>query len=132
MKISATINSSYKSHEVLVTTDGNSKAIDLPVKAEGYGSAINGGELLLLSLATCYCNDIYREAALRGIKVHKVTVECTGGFGAAGEPGSDFNYKPMVEADADEETIADLINHVDRIAEIHKTLRQGLPVILKT
>ena len=32
------------------------------MKSPGRGSAVNGGEFLVLALATCYCNDLYREA----------------------------------------------------------------------
>jgi uncharacterized OsmC-like protein len=35
---------------------------------------------LFLALATCYCNDIYREAAKRNIKVDSVEVEVEGTF----------------------------------------------------
>jgi uncharacterized OsmC-like protein len=31
---------------------------------------------LFLALASCYCNDIYREAAKRNIKVERVEVNC--------------------------------------------------------
>jgi hypothetical protein len=37
------------------------------VDNDGGGSSANGGELLCLALATCYCNDVYREAKKRGI-----------------------------------------------------------------
>jgi len=43
-----------------VQTDNDFKPITIEPKATGYGSSINGGELLLLALATCFCNDIYR------------------------------------------------------------------------
>jgi OsmC-like protein len=48
---------------------------------DGYGSGTNGGELLFLVLATCYSNDVYREARKRGIQVESVEVEVTGEFG---------------------------------------------------
>jgi organic hydroperoxide reductase OsmC/OhrA len=44
------------------------------------GSSINGGELLFAALATCFCNDLYREAAQRGINVQDVDVEVTETF----------------------------------------------------
>jgi hypothetical protein len=52
MKISANVNSQFNYHHVVVQTDGNVKEVPIRVKASGYGSSINGGELLILALAT--------------------------------------------------------------------------------
>ena len=68
MKISASIKSSFNVHEVKVETENHKKTMPIVPKAEGFGSSINGGELLFLSLATCFCNDLYREANKRNIK----------------------------------------------------------------
>ena len=65
MKISATIKNKSHVNDIIVATEDQEKRIDIPGKAEGFGSSINGGELLFLSLATCFCNDIYREATHR-------------------------------------------------------------------
>lgn len=130
MKISAGIKSSHNQHRAVVQTNDSAKEMTIAVKPSGYGSSINGGELLLLSLATCFCNDIYREAAKRNITVTGVEVEFTGEFGAEGEPGSNFRYTADIVADASPAAIADLISHTDRIAEIHNTLRKGLNITL--
>lgn len=130
MLMSATIKSSFNQHEVEVLTNGAAKQISIAAKVTGYGSSINGGELLLLSLATCFCNDIYREAAKRNIAVDGVEVEVTGEFGAEGEPGYNFQYKAKVTSDAPQQEIDTLIAHTDQIAEIHKTLRRGLNITL--
>lgn len=130
MKISANIQNSLNQHEVSVKTNGAIQKIAIPSKASGYGSSVNGGELLLLALATCFCNDIYREAAKRKIPVAGVEVEVTGDFGGEGEPGSNFQYKVRVEADAAPDEINVLIRDTDKIAEIHNTLRKGLAVTL--
>jgi len=74
MKISASITNAYNKNEIMLSTDDHSKAITIPSQRNGYGSAVNGGELLMLALATCYCNDIYREAAKRNIQVSQVEV----------------------------------------------------------
>jgi len=58
MQISASIKNSDQQHHIAVSTEGNEKVIAIAAKAEGYGSSVNGGELLFLSLATCFCNDI--------------------------------------------------------------------------
>jgi uncharacterized OsmC-like protein len=46
------------------------------------GSSANGGEPLFLALASCYCNDIYRETAKRNIEVERVEVNGEGDFDA--------------------------------------------------
>jgi|SRR3569833_1183882 len=130
MQMSARIQSSLNQHDIEVQTNGAAKTISIAAKPTGYGSSVNGGELLLLALATCFCNDIYREAAKKNITISNVEVEVTGEFGAEGEPGFNFQYKANVTADASQAEIDDLISHTDKVAEIHNTLRKGLNVIL--
>ncbi|WP_420149021.1 OsmC family protein [Spirosoma sp.] len=132
MKMSARIKSEFNQHEIVVQTDESAKTVQIPVKPSGFGSSINGGELLLLSLATCFCNDIYREASKRTINVSGVNVEFMGEFGTEGQPGFNFTYKANVISDAPAAEIEDLINYTDQIAEIHNTLRQGLRITLTT
>jgi uncharacterized OsmC-like protein len=48
--------------------------------------------LRCLALATCYCNDLYREARKRGIEVHRVEVEVEGSFGAEGAAAERLAY----------------------------------------
>ena len=62
MQITAHISNSAQSHTVKVCTSGQSKPLSVAGRAGG-GSSVNGGEFLMLALATCYCNDLYREAA---------------------------------------------------------------------
>jgi len=130
MKISAQIQNSFGEHQVTLTTDGNAHSIAIPPKPTGFGSSANGGELLLLALATCYCNDIYREAAKRGIKVEQVEVEVEGQFGAEGEPAKNITYHAKVAACATEAEIQDLMRHTDTVAEIQNTLRLQTPITL--
>ncbi|UFH52640.1 OsmC family protein [Spirosoma sp. KNUC1025] len=132
MKMSASIKSTFNQQETVVQTNGASKEMQLSVKPSGFGSAINGGELLLLSLATCFCNDIYREAAKRTIAITGVEVVVTGEFGGEGEPGSNFTYKANVVSDAPVSEIEDLIRYTDQVAEVHNTLRKGLSITLST
>ena len=86
---------------------------------------------MLLALATCFCNDIYREANKRGIGISSVEVLCEGEFGGEGEPGYNFKYRSNVVADASAKQIEDMVNHVDKIAEVHNTLRRGVDVKLE-
>jgi len=128
MKISATIKSKVNSLETIVQTNDSSKQISIQPKPKGQGSSINGGELLLLSVATCFCNDLYREAAKRKINLEHVEVIATGEFGAEGEPGFNFQYKANIQADISDEEIKSLIEHTDKVAEIHNTLRKGIQI----
>jgi len=131
MKVSASIKNSFGKNEISVATNSVIKTLTIAPKDSGYGSSVNGAELLLLSLATCYCNDIYREATKRGIQVDEVTVDCSSEFGAEGETGKNFYYKPLIKADATPEQIEELIKFTDGIAEIHKTIRMGLEIYLQ-
>ena len=130
MQISASVKSSLHHHETNVATNGASKEIAIASKESGYGSSVNGGELLLLALATCFCNDIYREAAKRNIAVTHVKVEVNADFGATGEAGKNFIYRANVTADASDAEIAALIRETDKVAEIQNTLRKGVKIDL--
>ncbi len=129
MKISARVHNSAGRHTATVRTNDTTQAVSISAKSTGLGSSVNGGELLFLALATCYCNDIYREAAKMGIAVQRVVVEVEGEFGGPGEPGRNITYRARVAAPAaSREQIQQLLEHTDRVAEIHNTLRVGTPV----
>ena len=130
MNVTASIVSKYHVLENRVQTNDFAKEITIAPKASGFGSSINGAELLLLSLATCFCNDVFREAGKRNMKVSAVKVTVTGEFGDEGAPGSNFRYQAQVSADAPPSEIEDLIRHTDRVAEIQNTLRKGLKIEL--
>jgi len=130
MKISARVQNSQNNHQTTLDTNGNTHTLVIAPKATGFGSSVNGGELLFLALATCYCNDIYREAAKRGIRVEGVEVEVEGDFGADGESAQNVTYRAKVTAAASEEAVRALMQHTDAMAEIQNTLRVGTPVTL--
>ncbi len=130
MKISARVHNLSGKHEVTVRTNDQARSIVIPPKSSGMGSSVNGGEFLFLALATCYCNDIYREAAKRGINVTRVEVEVEGDFGGEGEPASNVTYSASVTAHATDSEILNLMQYVDAVAEIHNTLRAATPITL--
>lgn len=130
MKIQAHILNKSGTHEIALRTNENVHSIAIPPKASGFGSSANGGELLFLALATCYCNDIYREAARRNILVEQVEVEVEGQFGAEGEPARAVTYRAKVTAQANEAEIQELMKHTDSVAEVQNTLRVMTPVTL--
>ena len=72
MEISAIVKNAGNEHQVTVRTGNDARPLSIPAKHAGQGSGVNGGEFLMLALATCYCNDLYREAARRGITLDAV------------------------------------------------------------
>jgi len=131
MKIIAGILNYKNTNEVKLKTNDNLHSINIPPKESGFGSSANGGELLFLALAVCFCNDIYREAFKMQIKVEKAEVEVTGEFGEEGEPASKISYNVKITANASTEKINELIKRTDQAAEIQNTLRQKNKVALK-
>ncbi len=130
MKISAGVKNREGQHQVTLQTNEIVQSIVIPPKPTGFGSSVNGAELLFLALATCFCNDLYREAGKNGIKVQQVEVAVEGDFGAEGEPATNVTYRAKVTAQASEEDIRRLIKQTDRATEIQNTLRRGTPVVL--
>lgn len=130
IKIGARVQNSHDQHHASLRTDDRVQAVDIPPKAGGFGSSVSGGELLFLALATCYCNDIYREAAKRGITIESVEVDVEGEFGEEGMPARNVIYRARVAAVASEDEIRTLMRVTDYVAEIQNTLRVETPVIL--
>jgi uncharacterized OsmC-like protein len=127
MHIVARVKNSGAHHAVEVSTEGRTRTVAIPAKAGG-GSEVNGGELLFLALATCYCNDLYREAAKTGIVIDDVEVTVEGEFGAAGEAAKSIRYSARVASGADPERLRELLRHTDGVAEIQKTVRSGCDI----
>jgi organic hydroperoxide reductase OsmC/OhrA len=130
MKISALVRNAGAAHDVAVATQGRERRLDIPAKPAGGGSAVNGGELLMLALATCYCNDLYREAARLGLALQEVEVEASGNFEGVGLAASRVTYRARVRSPEPEERIAQLLRETDAVAEIHNTLRAPIAVEL--
>lgn len=130
MQIAATVVSSAARHEVAVRTGGTSQSLQVAPKESGYGSSINGGEFLMLALATCYCNDLFREAARLGIPIHGAEVEASGEFPGIGLAASNISYRAKVDSPAPPEDVQRLLRETDAVAEVHNTIRSGVPVRL--
>jgi len=131
VKITATVRSSAGAHEATVATNSVSQSLSVPVKSAGMGSAVNGGEFLMLAVATCYCNDVYREAERLRIPVEAVFVEASADFPGPGLAATNIHYKARITSSAPEDVIADLLRKTDAVAEVHNTIRQGATVTLE-
>jgi organic hydroperoxide reductase OsmC/OhrA len=130
MEISATVTSTRTNHEVTVRTGLASQSVAVPPKATGVGSSINGGEFLMLALATCYCNDLYREAERLRIPVESAQVEATAEFPGVGLAATNIRYRAVVRSSANAQAVAKLLRQTDAVAEVHNTVRAGVPVEL--
>jgi uncharacterized OsmC-like protein len=130
MQISASLKNKKNGNYVILKTDNHTHSIKIPPKKSGYGSSVNGGELLFLALAACYCNDLYREAGKQGIIVESVEVEVKGDFDSESRPASNIIYSAVVKANAKRDKIIELMNLTDKVTEIQNTLRTGVPVTL--
>ncbi|KAA3643826.1 MAG: hypothetical protein DWQ07_17065 [Chloroflexi bacterium] len=80
INISAKIDNWRDGQKIILTTNNHTHELQIPANENGNGSKANGGETLFLALATCYCNDIYREAKQWDIEVTQVEVTCEGSF----------------------------------------------------
>lgn len=89
--------------------------------------AVNGGQLLHLSVALCILNDTYREAERLGIQVDGVAVEVDGGFDEEWR-STGIEYSVTVESQAGEKQLLHLGTVVDEVAEIPRVIRAGASV----
>ena len=131
MHISASVRSSGSLHEATVATSGVTKSVAIPAKAGSPGSSVNGGELLMLALATCYGNDLYREAARLGVAVRGLEVIAEADFEGIGMAATNIRYRAKVDSSSTPQQIQKLLIETDAVAEIHNTVRAGVPVVLE-
>lgn len=131
MQIRATLSNTATGHTLVTTSGNDDHPLAIDAKPGGRGSAVNGGELLCAAVATCFCNDLFREAPRFDIEVIDVAVRAHAVFGGPGDPARHIGYAVEVTAVGEESAIRDLVRHTDSVAEIHNTLRLGLPVLLE-
>ena len=116
----------------MVETAGAARAIAIPAKSQSPGSAVNGGELLMLALATCFGNDLYREAARLGITLLGIEVVAEADFEGIGLAATNIRYRARVDSPGTPEEIQRLLAETDAVAEIHNTVRAGVRVLRET
>ena len=106
--------------------------IDRPEAVGGGGRGFNGGELLLIAVAGCISNDLFREADARGLSVHRVVVSASGDY--AGDPSvsTGIEYNVAINGSSPDLELIELVRSVDQIAEIPNSLRGGTTVHLQS
>lgn len=131
MRIAACVLNSGHAHRVTVATGADARRLAIPAKTSGFGSGINGGEFLMLALATCYCNDIYREAARANIAIESVEVQAQADFDGVGIAATNVTYRARIASPAAKADIDALLRQTDAVAEVQNTLRAGASVTLE-
>jgi uncharacterized OsmC-like protein len=101
---------------------------DRPTAAGGGGLGFNGGQLLYMSIAACWSNDLYREAATMGIELDGVEITVDGDFPARGSGSTPITVDLVVRSSAPEARIRELIAEVEQVAEIPRTIRDSTPI----
>jgi hypothetical protein len=84
----------------------------------------------MLALATCYCNDLFREATRLGIPIVAAEVEASAEFPGIGLAATNIRYRATIESSASPVEVARLLRETDAVAEVHNTVRTGVPVEL--
>lgn len=89
--------------------------------------AVNGAQLLHLSVAMCVLNDTYREAQRLAVPLDGVAVEADGGFDEEWR-STGIRYSVELDTPAGPEDRARLLDAVDLVAEIPRAIRAGTAV----
>jgi len=65
-----------------------------------------------------------------GLQLEEVQVQATAEFANVGLAASDVRYSAAVKSSATPQAVAQLLRETDAVAEVHNTLRKGVPVRL--
>lgn len=106
--------------------------VDRPQSAGGGGLGFNGGQLLNLAVAGCISNDLFREAAARGVDLDRVVVRADSDYAGNPAVSSDITYSVELFGGGTADELEQLARDVDEIAEIPNSIRRGTAVRLAT
>jgi len=87
-----------------------------------------GAHLLHLAAAGCVLNDVYREAEKLGLAVEGVRVVAAGGYDPGSGRSTGIEYTVDVATPEPPEQLQHLLEVVDAVAEIPRSIRAGAPV----
>ncbi len=102
--------------------------IDRSQQAGGADRGFRPGELLRLAVGACTYISLCREAAKRAIELRRVEIDVHVEWGGEPERIQEITCAVMVEAEASEADIRDLIRCADQSAEIVNSLRLGVAI----
>ena len=105
--------------------------VDRPAGHGGRGLGFNGGQLLNLAVAACVSNDLFREADRRGLALRRVRVSVTSDYVGSPAVSTPIQFDVELDGDAAQADLDALLDHVDAIAEIPNSIRNGTPVSLR-
>jgi hypothetical protein len=91
-------------------------------------AAFTGAHLLHLAAAGCVLNDVYREASRLGVPVRGVRVTASGGFDTSTWQSTGITYAVSIDSPAPASELDALLDVVDSVAEIPKSIRAGAAV----
>lgn len=94
----------------------------------GVDAAPNGAGVLHVAVALCVLNDVFREGEALGVPVHGVRVVARGGFDAEHWVSTGITYAVDVDSEASADAVTKLLQRVDEVAEVPRTLRAGMTV----
>jgi uncharacterized OsmC-like protein len=90
--------------------------------------SFTGAHLLHLAVAGCVLNDVFREAERLGVSVDGVRVTASGGFNMETWESTGIGYVVDVDTSASVDELDALLDVVDAVAEIPKSIRAGASV----
>jgi hypothetical protein len=91
-------------------------------------ATFTGAHLLHLAAAGCVLNDVYREASRLAVPVRGVRVTASGGFDTSTWQSTGITYAVNIDSPATASELDALLDVVDSVAEIPKSIRAGAPV----
>jgi hypothetical protein len=91
-------------------------------------ASFTGAHLLHLAAAGCVLNDVFREAERLGVSVDGVRVTASGGFNTETWESTGIGYVVDVDTSASVDELDALLDTVDSVAEIPKSIRAGASV----
>lgn len=91
-------------------------------------ASFTGAHLLHLAAAGCVLNDVFREAERLNVSVQGVRVTASGGFDTETWESTGISYVVDIDTPAPVDELEALLEVVDAVAEIPKSIRAGAPV----
>lgn len=125
-----TIRSLHDTATAIGAAGSRTLMIDRPEHDGGHGLGFNGGELLLLAIGACYCNDLHRTAARRGMSIGGVDITVAAQWANHPLRLQAAQALAHIETKTHDADLDALIEAVDCDASVARSLRLGTRVAL--